>query len=362
MIVVSLKIVLLGGLLILFCITFVFIKLYVRVAAEREPTNGVATMLKALPLSALIFKRGQLHQSNALSQHLLTLHPDLEPIISQLSLEIADQSLVRRGVLTLPCPLHWWATMVDQHHVLFILVETADQQALIARQQVFIGQLSHELRTPLTALTTHAEIALREQVNRDVVQTSLHIIQRETQRSARLVRDLTELYRLDVCEQLAMRKANVVLIAEAAIAQIILEAEKKGQQLHFKADVGLSPVWVDPDRMTQVFLNLLQNAVTHISNGDTITVNLLQQGDVVLCEVADTGPGIAAAELPLVMEPLYRAQTKSEGSGLGLAIVSAILRQHGTSLAISSTTEGPQTGTICRWKLPALPLIAKRKT
>ncbi|NJM08227.1 HAMP domain-containing histidine kinase [Candidatus Gracilibacteria bacterium] len=317
-------------------------------------------MLNAIPLDALIFQSGHLHKSNATAQTLVHLHPDLEAIIGQLSLEIVDQALVRKGVLTLPCPLHWWGTMLDEQHVLFILVDAADQQALMSRQHVFIGQLSHELRTPLTALATHAEIALREQVDSAVLQTSLHIIQRETQRSARLVRDLIELYRLEVAGQLAMRKVNLVLVAEAAVAQIILQAERNGQQLRFNADVGLPPVWVDPDRMTQVFLNLLHNAVTHTSSGDTITVKLFQHEAFILCEVADTGPGIATAELPHVVEPLYRAQAKSEGSGLGLSIVTTILRQHGTSLDICSTTEGPQTGTICRWKLPALSLTSAK--
>lgn len=356
MIVISLKVVLLCVLLLFLGLISAVVILSPRWgrAGMRRGFWNTDTMLDAMPLGTLIFEHGRLRQANAVAHNLLHHHPDIESVISQLSLDIAAQAIVRSGTFTSPYPLRWWGALLDDQQTLLVLLDVRDQHALMARQHTFIGQLSHELRTPLTALTAHAEIALREQENSEVLQTSLRIIQHETQRSARLVRDLVELYRLEVSGQLSMRKANLVLVAEAAIAQVIIHAEQKGQHLRFNADVSLPLVWIDPDRMTQVFVNLLQNAVAHTSPGDSIVVSLIQHDDAIVCEIADTGPGIADADLPHVAEPLYRGQTKSEGSGLGLALVTEILRQHATTLNIISTTTGPQTGTVCRWTLDPL--------
>ncbi|NTV65180.1 MAG: hypothetical protein HGA65_16850, partial [Oscillochloris sp.] len=285
---------------------------------------------------------------------LFAAHPNLDRLLAHLSLDLAAQTAAQNGTLTQPSPLRWWGSTTEEQRILLLFTNASDEQTLMARHQAFVGHLSHELRTPLTALTAHAEIALREGAQSAVLRASLQIIRSETQRSARLVRDLLELYRLEISDSLAPRQANLVLVAESAIAQLIMPAEERGHQIRFHADASLPAVWVDPDRMAQVFVNLLQNAIVHTRPGDDISVSLRRDGGAVVCEVADTGPGIDPADLPHITERFYRGRSRGDGSGLGLAIASEILRRQGATLDIRSVSAGLQTGSTFSWRLPVL--------
>jgi two-component system phosphate regulon sensor histidine kinase PhoR len=142
-----------------------------------------------------------------------------------------------------------------------------------------------------------------------------------------------------------------VLVAETAIAQVILRAEEQGMDLLFDADQTLPLVLAHPDRLAQVFANLLDNAIKYGRAGDTITVRINMHPEGASCVVQDSGPGIPAEELPRVTEQLYRVRTDVEGSGMGLALVSEILRRHHAALLIESDTAGEASGTTCRWVL-----------
>ncbi len=108
------------------------------------------------------------------------------------------------------------------------------------------------------------------------------------------------------------------------------------------------------DRLHQVFLNLLENALLYCRPGDRVTISLRRTPKGVECVVCDTGPGIPAEHLPHITRPFYRAAPQAvPGSGLGLAIVEEVLRRHGSRLEIESRTEGPERGTQVRFVLPA---------
>lgn len=258
----------------------------------------------------------------------------------------------RNGLLTQPLAIRWWHYPLADQHSLLVLADATDQQQFARQQQAFIGQLSHELRTPLTALATHTEIMRDPQTPEPVYQASLATVQRETQRMARLVRDLLELHRLETADDLPLQLTDVVLVAEDALAQTILAAEERGLHLVFDADAHLEPVLAHPDRLKQVFLNVLDNAVKHCRPGDTIKVCLEAQPSGVHCVVQDTGPGIAPGDLPRVTERLYRGHTNTEGSGIGLALVKEILHRHHATLDIQSSTERGASGTTVGWRLP----------
>jgi two-component system phosphate regulon sensor histidine kinase PhoR len=257
----------------------------------------------------------------------------------------------QRGVVSQSAPLRWWRYPIADQGTLLVLTDDSEQQHALRRQQAFIGQLAHELRTPLTALIAHTEIARNPRTSNPVRQTSLETIQRETQRMAHLVRDLLELYRLETAADLPLQPTNPVLVAETAIAQVILRAEEQGMDLLFDADQTLPLVLAHPDRLAQVFANLLDNAIKYGRAGDTITVRINMHPEGVSCVVQDSGPGIPAEELPRVTEQLYRVRTDVEGSGMGLALVSEILRRHHAALLIESNTAGEASGTTCRWVL-----------
>jgi signal transduction histidine kinase len=111
----------------------------------------------------------------------------------------------------------------------------------------------------------------------------------------------------------------------------------------------------NPDKLKQLFINLLDNALKYCQPGDSITVSLTAVHETVQCQVADTGAGIPAEHLPRLTEQFYRGRRDVPGSGLGLAIVAEIVRQHNGRLSITSHTEGAEKGTAVVFTLPILP-------
>jgi signal transduction histidine kinase len=268
--------------------------------------------------------------------------------ISSQNGETTEQS----GILHQPNFIRWWRYLLSDGEILLVLAEGSDQQRQL-RQQAFIGQLMHELRTPLTALVAHIELISSEQTPAPIRAASTQTIKNGAQRMARLVRDMLELYRVETTDELSLRPLNLVLIAEDAISQLILHAEDCGVSLNFEFDTPLPMVVGHPDRLKQVFLNLIDNAIKYCRPGDEIKVSLKKKPDGVLCLVQDTGPGILSSDLPHITKRLYRGRGGSEieGSGLGLALVSEILRRHNSAIVIESITEGQATGTGCQWLL-----------
>jgi two-component system sensor histidine kinase ResE len=216
-----------------------------------------------------------------------------------------------------------------------------------------INTVSHELRTPLTAIMGHVDILDSCSIEEEALwRRSQRFISGEVKRLARLVDDLLSLSRLETSPS-QMRPVNVRAIAEEAISALWEAAERAQMTLLLQALPGLPRVLADPDRLQQVFINLLDNAIKYSSGGATATVRLGHEGDVVRVEVTDTGPGIATDDLPHIFQPMYRGSTAAIrvalGTGLGLTIVKTILEQHGATISVESALG---EGTTFTFRLP----------
>ncbi|HFC11515.1 MAG TPA: HAMP domain-containing histidine kinase, partial [Anaerolineae bacterium] len=152
---------------------------------------------------------------------------------------------------------------------------------------------------------------------------------------------------------------DLILVAEEAIAEMILLAERQDNHLTLVCgDVGLN-VYANRDKLKQVLLNLLDNSLTYCLAGDAITVTVAEENDTILCTVADTGNGIPQQHLARITEQFYRADRQHPGSGLGLAIVKEIVKQHDGHLTITSSTEGAYKGTCVTISLPKIPVSSE---
>lgn len=323
------------------------------VASDRERT--VDHILETLPVGILILDHhGTIAFANRLALRLLQTQNGaaLADVVHRFLDDPSAATSARSGIWPEPVPLRWWRSPLDDRRILAVLADWGDWQRLAREHQAFVGLLSHELRTPLTALVTHAEVLRNDATSEAVRRSSIEIVQREAQRMGRLVRDLVELHRLEMAGDLPLEPVDLVVLVEDVIAQLILPAEQQGLRLSFDADAIPEPVLARPDRIKQVFLNLLDNAIKYSRPGDAIRVRLEARRDGVVCIIQDTGPGIPAKHLPHVMERLYRGRTDVEGSGIGLALVDEILRRHDATLTVESATEGSATGTTLRWMLP----------
>lgn len=329
-----------------------------RTRRQRAFTTVPSTLwsvCETLPFGIVVFDpHGVVTWRNAAARHLLSMMRDKVGGDIQLEqfIDGAQTTTQGSGLLHHPLPLRWWRYPLDEHGTLVVLADDSHHQRFMQQQQAFVGQLAHELRTPLTALVAHAEIAGNAQTPELTRRASVATIQHETQRIAHLVRDLLELHRLEVVDDLALQPTNAVLVAEAAVAQTILHAEQQGLHLAFESDAHLPLVLAQGDRLQQVFLNLIDNAIKYCRPNDEIHVRLRAQPDGAQCVVQDTGLGIAPADLSHVTERLYRGRKDVEGSGIGLALVNEILTRHHATLLIESSTEPLTSGTTVCWTLP----------
>jgi two-component system phosphate regulon sensor histidine kinase PhoR len=247
----------------------------------------------------------------------------------------------------------WWVIPHHPADVVFILDVTTQQRTEQAGRTL-VNDLSHELRTPIATMLTHLEILGLDDVDPAARRQSLALAKEETRRMARLVDDMLELGRLEMTSEMECRPLDLLKLVEDVILHVTPRAAEANMTLSVEADTPLSSVIGHADRLRQVFLNLLDNALKYARTGDAITISLQQTDTGVRCAVCDNGPGIPARHLPHLTQRFYRATPSSiEGSGLGLALVAEILRRHESKLTIESHTEG-ETGTCVRFVLPTL--------
>ena len=222
-------------------------------------------------------------------------------------------------------------------------------------KNAFIADVTHELRNPLTVIKGTIETledgALDDLEGRGPLLASMS---RETDRLIRMVNDLLVLIRADAgVLNLQVKPINLAELAQARCSSLSMLAAPRGLQMSVQAQ-GVVNVLADPDRLSQVFDNLLDNAIRYAPKGSTITLDIQRTGDEIQCAVIDQGPGIPEKNLPFIFERFYRADTSrtrnTGGSGLGLAIVQSLVEAHSGRIAANSVLG---KGTAITFWLPA---------
>lgn len=218
--------------------------------------------------------------------------------------------------------------------VVAILQDVTKEKKLESLRKEFVANVSHELRTPLTYLQGYTEALIDGMIEEpDEQKKYLNIILEETLRLRRLVNDLLDLSQMEA-GHLNLKKNSFSL--EKLIGRVIKKInptiEKKGVSI--VADVKDVPlVLADEDRIEQVLINLIDNALRYTEKGGKITIEAISSSDGVVVCIKDEGPGIPEEELPFIWERFHKvdkARTRdSSGTGLGLSIVKEIVEAHG---------------------------------
>ncbi len=212
----------------------------------------------------------------------------------------------------------------------------------------FISQVSHELRTPLTAIMGWSEtIAFDPTVQGDSLR-GIHIISKEAERLTGMVSELLEFTRIqDGRFNLRIELIDIAAELEDALYTYGELMRQAGMEINYTpppAEIPLIPG--DPERLKQVFLNLLDNAMNHGGDGKMVDVSLSEEADSVRVCVRDYGHGIPEGELPHVKEKFYKGSSKNRGTGIGLAVCDEIVTRHNGELKIQNAPGGGCLATV----------------
>ncbi|HSE92588.1 MAG TPA: HAMP domain-containing sensor histidine kinase [Methylomirabilota bacterium] len=218
-------------------------------------------------------------------------------------------------------------------------------------KSAFVAVASHELRSPLTALRGFSELLVLRAAAPGEVRRVAGIMQRETERLARIVEDLLDLSRLE--RGLAPQLDPRPLSAATAITSGVEVFRDGTHRVMVACAEPLPDVLADPDALDRVLKNLVSNAIKYSPPGTVVRVSARAAGGGVEIAVADQGRGIPADALPRLFEPYYRAPGSegARGTGLGLAVVKALVEAHGGTVSVESA---PGTGTRVAFTLRSL--------
>ena len=239
----------------------------------------------------------------------------------------------------------------------------ADDQTEIARleqaRKEFLTNVSHELRTPLSSIKLMVETVV-ESPDDEAADLFLPQVLVQVDRLIALVQQLLDQARTESGQmKLQLREVDLEEVAHPILASFEPQAQNKGVRLELNA---MRPVRVeaDPDRLSQVFVNLIDNALRHTPAGGAVIVDLDATGNDAILRVRDTGVGIPYRDLPHIFERFYvvdRSRTReSGGAGLGLAIVKGIIDAHGGTIATESMLG---SGTVFTVRLPIMRAIPR---
>ncbi|MCL4367090.1 GAF domain-containing sensor histidine kinase [Patescibacteria group bacterium] len=254
-----------------------------------------------------------------------------------------------------------------QHARLFTSVQKATQQLKVANQRLreldklkddFVSIASHELRTPMTAIKSYLwmalhrpDIQLSEKMHRYLNRSYL-----STERLINLVNDMLNVSRIESGRvEIKPQGFDIVALSDDVLTEVQAKAEEKHLQVEVVAE-KLPPVFADPDKVHQVLLNLIGNAMKFTPDQGTITVSFFSDGKVIETSVKDSGVGISKEDLSRLFQKFgrldnsYVAAATTGGTGLGLYISKSLIDLMGGT--IKATSEGQGKGTTFTFSLP----------
>ncbi len=218
-------------------------------------------------------------------------------------------------------------------------------------EQAFLADISHELRTPLTSIQGFAQAIAEGEAAGDAAPPAAKIIQRESRRLTRMVEGLLEVAKLQAGgPELARDRVEATVLVRSAVAALEMQAQEAGVTLDVATD-GLPAVRGDPDKLAQLFTNLIDNAVKHSPRGASVAVRGAREDDEAVVRVRDAGSGLPGGAQTRLFRRFFRGENAQQGgAGLGLAIAQAIAVAHGGAISARNVDEGGAEFTV---RLPA---------
>lgn len=217
----------------------------------------------------------------------------------------------------------------------------------------FISSVSHELRTPLTAIKGWAETLESMMPQNDImIKKGMGVITSETERLSSMVEELLDFSRIQN-GKFTLVKTKMDLLAEIDDAILMYTEKAKSENITLICNEpdNISFVFGDKNKLKQVFINVIDNAIKYSDEGGVVTADVKEKDNYILIRVSDTGCGISKEDLPKIKDKFYKANSTRRGSGIGLAVANEIVNLHNGELIVESTLNVGTTVTI---KIPIL--------
>jgi two-component system, OmpR family, phosphate regulon sensor histidine kinase PhoR len=226
--------------------------------------------------------------------------------------------------------------------VLLVFHDITELKKLEQIRKDFVANVSHELKTPVTSIKGFTETLLDGAMNnKETLESFLSIILKESDRLQSLIQDLLDLSKIEQQGfQLLLKEVDLKLLLEEVITLLSGKAEAKNIRLEFYNKQEKVQIIGDVDRLKQVFINLIGNAISYTPSGGDVKIILLEHNEKVRIHVKDSGVGIKKEEIPRIFERFYRVDRarsrNSGGTGLGLAIVKHLVEAHHGQISVRS--------------------------
>jgi two-component system phosphate regulon sensor histidine kinase PhoR len=223
--------------------------------------------------------------------------------------------------------------------------DITDLKMLEKIRKDFVANVSHELRTPVSVIKGYAETILTEgnKLSPEKLVQFTEVIHTHAERLANLISDLLTLSRIE-SGTIPLEPEPVTLLSAVNRVTHLLEQKARDKKVTLEKTGSLASmpeIQADPDKLEQILINLLENAIKFTPAGGTVKVSASDQGDRIRIDVKDTGIGIPPMDISRIFERFYRVDTARSrelgGTGLGLSIVKHIVQAHGGSVSVEST-------------------------
>jgi two-component system phosphate regulon sensor histidine kinase PhoR len=344
---------------------------------EPRPDERFDRLIEALPLGGLVIdRRGHVVQINVAAEALFSIDARraagraLIEAVPSIELErhvagaLAGRGSTRnimivgnegeRTFLVSAYP-------IDEDQVLVLALDQTPLVALESVRREFISNVSHELRTPLSAIKLMVETVTLSDGDLEVQAMFLPKVLHEVDRMVQLVEDLLELARSE-SGRLPLRLEILALgeVTRSVLNTFAQRADSLGVNLSITRDDGVNVV-ADRDRITQILVNLIDNAVRHTPASGSVSLSIEREGEEAILRVRDTGIGIPYNDLPHIFERFYvversRARERS-GTGLGLSIAKQLVELHGGTIGAESDL-GAGSMFLCRFPVAVVETTA----
>ncbi len=201
----------------------------------------------------------------------------------------------------------------------------------------FISSVSHELRTPMTSIKGWTITLQNEEIGDEIRKEGLKIIEKESERLSGMVEDLLDFSRF-ASNRIRLKKSafDLVEVSNNLLSQVRPRTREKEMDVVYSYSSPVIEIVADENRIKQLLLNILDNAIKFTDKGGTIFLEILEKDKNVELAITDTGMGIAEDEIHLVTEKFWKGTSSQSHTGLGLSICEEIVKAHGGTLTIKS--------------------------